>query len=299
MNTVMLIPAIPPHKAAPMARSMIPQISINKAWAFILLAFFPIFSASSAYGDGRKNIETAIYDHLLKAYPAHLDRVENGILLWKDGTKMPLNTRLQGNIPPFSAKNRENLQFHLKNPSLASQLALPYLQGRPLSPPARNDDPGRVRYTPFFNKIYGNCKKGEVSKALVNVVWKSNNRAKNIKFSKINGAARQLQKVADELNALPQEFHKYLWPISGTYNCRKIAGTNRFSTHSYGIAIDLNAKQADYWRWSKPNKAGLRPYKNRVPWEIVAIFEKHGFIWGGKWYHYDSMHFEYRPELIR
>jgi peptidoglycan LD-endopeptidase CwlK len=32
--------------------------------------------------------------------------------------------------------------------------------------------------------------------------------------------------------------------------------------------------------------------------EIVAIFEKHGFIWGGKWYHYDTMHFEYRPELM-
>ena len=31
--------------------------------------------------------------------------------------------------------------------------------------------------------------------------------------------------------------------------------------------------------------------------EIVRIFEKHGFIWGGRWYHYDTMHFEYRPEL--
>jgi D-alanyl-D-alanine carboxypeptidase len=24
----------------------------------------------------------------------------------------------------------------------------------------------------------------------------------------------------------------------------------------------------------------------------------YGFIWGGKWYHYDTMHFEYRPELM-
>ena len=32
--------------------------------------------------------------------------------------------------------------------------------------------------------------------------------------------------------------------------------------------------------------------------EIVRIFEKHGFIWGGKWHHYDTMHFEYRPELV-
>jgi D-alanyl-D-alanine carboxypeptidase len=33
-------------------------------------------------------------------------------------------------------------------------------------------------------------------------------------------------------------------------------------------------------------------------WEIVRIFEAHGFIRRGKWYHYDTMHFEYRPELI-
>jgi peptidoglycan L-alanyl-D-glutamate endopeptidase CwlK len=33
-------------------------------------------------------------------------------------------------------------------------------------------------------------------------------------------------------------------------------------------------------------------------WEIVRIFEKHGFVWGGKWYHYDTMHFEYRPEIV-
>ena len=46
------------------------------------------------------------------------------------------------------------------------------------------------------------------------------------------------------------------------------------------------------------NKHGAIPYRNKIPMEIVDIFEKHGFIWGGKWYHYDTMHFEYRPELL-
>ena len=31
---------------------------------------------------------------------------------------------------------------------------------------------------------------------------------------------------------------------------------------------------------------------------IVDVFERHGFIWGGRWFHYDTMHFEYRPELL-
>ena len=30
----------------------------------------------------------------------------------------------------------------------------------------------------------------------------------------------------------------------------------------------------------------------------VDAFEAEGFIWGGRWLHYDTMHFEYRPELL-
>ena len=63
--------------------------------------------------------------------------------------------------------------------------------------------------------------------------------------------------------------------------------------HAYGVAIDLNTAFGDYWRWSESGT-----YQNQVPWEIVEVFERHGFIWGGKWKHFDTMHFEYRPELL-
>ncbi len=85
--------------------------------------------------------------------------------------------------------------------------------------------------------------------------------------------------------------------LAGEY-CRKIAGTDRVSAHGHGIAIDINTKHTDYWRWSKPGPDGSYAYKNKIPSEIVEIFERHGFIWGGKWHHYDTMHFEYRPELV-
>ncbi len=39
-------------------------------------------------------------------------------------------------------------------------------------------------------------------------------------------------------------------------------------------------------------------WRNAIPLEIVAAFERRGFIWGGRWAHYDTMHFEYRPELL-
>ena len=32
--------------------------------------------------------------------------------------------------------------------------------------------------------------------------------------------------------------------------------------------------------------------------DIRAACERHGFVWGGKWLHFDTMHFEFRPELL-
>jgi hypothetical protein len=73
------------------------------------------------------------------------------------------------------------------------------------------------------------------------------------------------------------------------------------SMHAYAAAIDLNLAVSDYWFWQKPKNGKADapiPYRNRMPRAIIDIFEKHGFIWGGRWYHYDTMHFEYRPELL-
>jgi len=72
------------------------------------------------------------------------------------------------------------------------------------------------------------------------------------------------------------------------------------SAHSYGIAIDIAVEYSNYWKWTSPKAEELSviPYVNRIPIEIVKVFEKHGFVWGGRWYHFDTMHFEYRPEIV-
>ena len=103
-------------------------------------------------------------------------------------------------------------------------------------------------------------------------------------------------KLNDQIDALPDKIKRAAYPIAGTYNCRAIADTGEPSPHGYGIAIDLNTAVSDYWYW-RPHEGAI-VYRNRMPEEIVAIFEKHGFIWGGKWYHFDTMHFEFRPELL-
>jgi len=146
--------------------------------------------------------------------------------------------------------------------------------------------------------MYGDCRRGGVAAALVPVPWLPRHGGGTIKASPVNGLADRLKQVSGELDALPNRFMPYLIPTAGVFNCRMIAGTDRASMHAFGAAIDLNTTHAHYWRNAPPDAAGKLAYRNEIPFEIVDIFERHGFIWGGKWYHYDTMHFEYRPELL-
>jgi hypothetical protein len=225
---------------------------------------------------------------LLRAYPDFLERMEGNQLVWKDGTRMPID----------DGKGVKAFNTTLDEPDIKDMFLLKYPLGDSGLAPSLNFDPGRVRYAPLFQKMYGDCQSAGFMRNAVNVVWLPTKYGKNLKFTKVNGAAAALQKISNELDKLPDRLLTYLRPTQGTYNCRAIAGTQRRSSHGYGIAIDIAAAHSDYWFRSKAGANGRIAYKNEIPWEIVRIFEKHGFIWGGKWYHYDTMHFEYRPEII-
>lgn len=159
--------------------------------------------------------------------------------------------------------------------------------------PVYLNDCGRGRNEALFKKMYG-ISEAEVRRNLAQVSW----FGQKIPFTKVNGAAHQLEKVANELTGVPG-LRKYLTNASSFY-WRKVRGANRQSAHSYGIAIDINTSFSNYWLWSNPKctETDKLKYENHIPKEIVRIFEKYGFIWGGRWYHYDTMHFEYRPEFM-
>jgi len=90
------------------------------------------------------------------------------------------------------------------------------------------------------------------------------------------------------------------------WSWRNIAETQSRSYHSYGLAIDLIPKswggRETYWLWTTRTRADWWnvSYNNRFhpPDAVIKAFEKFGFIWGGKWTLYDTMHFEYRPEIL-
>jgi hypothetical protein len=223
-------------------------------------------------------------DALIAAYPDALAGHDDRLLHWRDGTIMQVSGDTENK--PFA-----DLLHHA---SIIDQFRIPYPRGGLKSPPAVDADPGRLRNAAFFTKMYGECKNGEVTPRLAKLMWLPKTWGQEIQITSVNGINKHLSAVSAEIDALPTKIKHAAYPIAGTYNCRAIADTGEPSPH--GIAIDLNLAFSDYWLW-RPH-SGKIAYQNRMPQEIVQIFENHGFIWGGKWYRYDTMHFEYRPELL-
>jgi hypothetical protein len=190
----------------------------------------------------------------------------------------------------------KQFEERLNSPDLEDQLSTSYPKGQIAAPPEKNDDPGRCRVELFFKSVYGKTRE-RVSANLVVVPWLPKRIGKKLRFNKKNNAAKALERVSKELDdRLPKYAMQYISHPAGTFNWRYVAGTKRLSAHSFGIAVDINVDVSNYWRWEMNEHALV--YRNRIPFQIVEVFEKHGFIWGGKWYHYDTMHFEYRPELL-
>jgi hypothetical protein len=113
-----------------------------------------------------------------------------------------------------------------------------------------------------------------------------------------NLAAQDNTEVQDFLSSLEN---------TGSFYWRNIAGSRSLSWHSIGIAVDVIPQELNnkivYWAWQRPSNANWPsiPLKNRwqPPQPVIEAFESEGFIWGGKWSMFDTIHFEYRPELHR
>jgi hypothetical protein len=262
------------------------------------LAALPAACAAPPPAVRHEGADEARLARLVAAYPDHLAAVEDGELIWRDGTRMPTGAGL----PP------RPMAVMLDDATIAEQMRQDYQPGPLTGPPPPGDDPGRLRNTAFFARMYGACEEGAVRPHLRRVAWMPSVSAQGLMVTTVNDVAGRLERVIARLEALPAALHVYLLPAAGTYNCRAIAGTARPSMHGTGAAIDIATRRSDYWLWAMGRDAqreegvtpdeALPPWRNRIPEAIVAAFESERFIWGGKWSRFDTMHFEYRPEFF-
>ncbi|WP_310961669.1 M15 family metallopeptidase [Nocardioides terrisoli] len=94
-----------------------------------------------------------------------------------------------------------------------------------------------------------------------------------------------LPQLIDALTEIQQRgLAKYINPAQygGCFVPRFIAGTHQLSYHAFGLAIDLNVPE---------NERGTRGHMNP---QVVQVFSRWGFQWGGVWHYTDPMHFQLR-----
>lgn len=192
-------------------------------------------------------------------------------LAWDDGKKKTAEERLDA-------------------PDLEDMLAEPYPTGPIVKITTVDADPGRVRVERLFELIYGATEK-DVRKQLV--PWKLRGKVLVV-HRRALPAFERVGKRIDALVAADPTLDAFFTNPGGTFNFRTIAGTKRRSAHAFGIAVDIDTGHAHYWR----NDATIA-WKNAIPQAIVDAFEAEQFVWGGRWWHYDTMHFEWRPELFK
>lgn len=225
---------------------------------------------------------------LMIAYPGYIKDIEKSedgkvLILMQDGRKLVYN----------DYKNKL-IEDKMVNPDLQDILEESYPLDSITTVMGENIDPGRIRHYGLLGSIYGDSKESVEGK-LINIETSYG----KLTFNKENGAATNLKRALDEIDKLAKdnkEINRFIKPVSDTYNYKLIQDTQLLSPHSYGIAIDLSKSQSDYWKWSSKDNGSARIAS--YPKELVQIFEKYGFIWGGKWSHFDIFHFEYRPEIV-
>lgn len=105
---------------------------------------------------------------------------------------------------------------------------------------------------------------------------------------KINTFYGNFMIAGSVINALQEIYDYYgydnikrfgLDKYGGCAAIRKSRGSDRYSVHSWGLAIDYAPQLGDY---------GV---PSMMPSIVVDIFREYGFDWGGNWAYPDGMHF--------
>jgi len=120
-------------------------------------------------------------------------------------------------------------------------------------------------------------------------------------FEKLFEAGFPIERIAlvDDYGGDDKEAMRH--NVTSGFNCRYVDGTERWSNHAFGLAIDINPLinpwarednvlplEGTRYAWDRENPIpGMVNAGDRV----IAIFEEAGWSWGGVWGSADYMHF--------
>ena len=289
--------------------------------------FFVLFflSAISVFSMGKKQTEPVpnllqseqttdraeqVMKALLSAYPKQIERVEfrNGdwaLLLrgtwfyYAGGRMLPEN--LLGNASNINPQPFYNYQKELplwKAPSAEEAARFSEMASN------RSQNPLR-RSSLFFDTLWRINSRDEAYQSVKTVHFFE--KPVNVHYLIIENLALVEERILTAAKADPQ-VQAWVNGIDtlGGWTWRDIAQIQSRSFHAYGLAVDILpgslGGRETYWLWAarkKPDWWNIS-YNERYhpPAAVIKAFETYGFVWGGKWLFFDTMHFEYRPEIL-
>lgn len=222
---------------------------------------------------------------------------------WANGRLLPVEYRLQpdqfASIRFYDSYDLGPLRIREVDDELASRL-----RARTESNLGSGDE--SVRYNGFLDDLYQVQTRSDAEAIMERTrFFGMGVRVHPMVVKPLENAEMRIRAAMTD-DAELRDFVHGLRQVHG-YNWRNIAGTQRRSYHSYGVAVDVIPASYGggfaYWRWAA--EAGIDewwdlPLRDRwmIPQSFVEAFESEGFVWGGKWLFFDMMHFEYRPETF-
>lgn len=91
----------------------------------------------------------------------------------------------------------------------------------------------------------------------------------------------------------------YLSPFGGDFNFRtKRMNSQQLSMHSFGIAVDHLSLEKIGSNAVLSTKSYVRPVEQKILHEIVEIFKRYNWTWGGDWLgNTDPIHLQFASEV--
>ena len=227
-------------------------------------------------------------------------RIDQTWFYWADGRLLPERERFNSGL--YTAIRFYNYTLGPLQQRRVDDQTAERLRARSQAPAAQ----GLPRHNAFLDALYGIASYSDASQQIVEITFLGmQTRAHRMivePLARVEREIRSLMLTDQAVRDAVADLHQV-----STFSWREIAGTNRRSYHSYGVAVDLIPRtyrnRFGYWRWAM--QSGIEewwdlPAEQRwsMPQPVIDSFEKHGFIWGGKWLSFDPIHFEYRPEVI-